>query len=47
VKPPKYEDTNLGNAAQCSICGCLVTDFNRHASFHDGLVRMLGIEVDD
>jgi hypothetical protein len=47
MKAPKYTDANLGDAAQCSICGCLTTDFDRHTSFHEGLVRMLEIEVDD
>lgn len=45
MKPPKY-DPQLDDAVECSICGCLTTNPDKHTSFHEGLVRMLGIEVD-
>lgn len=42
MKAPKYT-APPGDAVQCSICGCLVADQERHTSFHEALVRMLGI----
>lgn len=47
MKPPTYTALNGDEVVQCSICGCLTCDPDRHTSFHEGLVRMLNIEVDD
>lgn len=42
MKAPKYTASGADDF-ECSICGCLVVDQDRHTSFHEALVRMLGI----
>jgi hypothetical protein len=43
VKAPKYDD-QYGIPVECSICGCLTTNPDKHSSFHEGLARLLRIE---